>query len=158
MVNLMWKVIDKVEARKFPMNRISLHAINFHMLCFDRSVWRAGKDSVASSIAVSLQIAGGYSKENFKSIKEDLSKLRFNFPESLLIKTKRGSILKSKEDLVQYPVFNFYYGKLQVTRQTLEMHSGSDSRDQETLQNQRSRRQHFSFRSHIPETLKIPSK
>lgn len=112
MFELMWKVLTKVDAARLPLTRLSVHAINFHMLCFDRDVWRAGKDSVASSIAVSLQIAGGYTKENFNTIGNDLDKLRFNLPEKLSVRTKYyGFIVKSKEELIKTPIFNFHYGR-----------------------------------------------
>lgn len=110
MVEYMWKVLAKIEAHKLALTRIQLHAINFHMLCYDRKIWRAGRDSIAASIAVSLQIAGGYSKANFSSIVDDLPKLRFNLPERLKIKTKLGKIVKTKEQLAAEPMFSFFYG------------------------------------------------
>ena len=110
MMDIMWKILAKLDQDKLPMNRVSMHAINFHMLCFDRKVWRSGKLSVASSIEVSLKMAGGYDKHNFTDIMRDLDKLRFNLPESILIKTKFGDIVKTKHDLIKEPVFSFEYG------------------------------------------------
>lgn len=111
MIEFMWKAIAKIEKHQLALTRIQLHAINFHMLCYDRKIWRAGRDSIAASIAVSLQIAGGYSKANFSTILEDLPKLRFNLPEGLKIKTKLGSLKKSKEELAEQPIFSFFYGR-----------------------------------------------
>lgn len=112
LINIMWEVLGLLDKQGHALTRVSMHAINFHFLCFDRSVWRSGKLSVISSIDVSLQIAGGYSPQNFTSILNQLERLRFNFPESLTIKTKQGTVFRSKEDLVKEPVFSFFYGTL----------------------------------------------
>lgn len=110
LIDIMWKILAKIDKNGYAMNRVSMHAINFHFLCFDRSIWRSGKLSVISSIEVSLKIAGGYSNEDFSSIAKDLHRLRFNLPENLAIKTKLGEVVKSREDLVKEPVFSFQYG------------------------------------------------
>lgn len=108
----MWEVLAMIDKRGHALTRVSMHAINFHFLCFHRSVWRSGKLSVISSIEVSLQMAGGYSPQNFSSIVNNLDKIRFNIPEELIIETKYGRMVKSKEDLIKEPVFSFQYGTM----------------------------------------------
>lgn len=112
MIDIMWRILTKIDERGYALTRVSMHAINFHFLCFDRRIWRSGKLSVISSIEVSLKIAGGYSNQNFSSISEDLDRLRFNLPENITIHTKVGNVFKSREDLIKEPVFSFQYGSL----------------------------------------------
>lgn len=109
LINVMWEVLAMIESQGHALTRVSMHAINFHFLCFDRRIWRSGRLSVVSSIDVSLQMAGGYDKTNFTDIMDDLSRLRFNLPESLVIKTKLGELRKTREDLINDPVFSFEY-------------------------------------------------
>ena len=113
MIDIMWKILGRIDERGHAMTRVSMHAINFHLLCFDRSIWRSGKLSVISSIEVSLKIAGGYSSQNFSTIMEKLDTLRFNLPENITINTKLGELVKSREELIKEPVFSFQYGSLQ---------------------------------------------
>ena len=111
MIETMWKVLGKIDQYGFGLNRVSVHAINFHLLCFDSKIWRSGKLSVASSIQVALKMAGGYSDGEFPRILEDLEKLRFTLPNEMTIKTKKGTTFKSQGDLIREPVFSFDYGR-----------------------------------------------
>lgn len=109
----MWSILEKVDGQQLPLSRIHMHAINMHLVCFDLSIWRSGRGSLAASIATSLQMAGGYSKTNFSTIIDHLDSLRFNMPSGLDIKTKYGHVLKTPEELVKVPITNFMYGRLE---------------------------------------------
>lgn len=116
LIETMFSMLEMIDSLGSQMNRISMHAINFHMLCFEREIWKSGSISVAKAIQASLQMAGGYSKNNFTSIKEDLIKLRFNIPKKLSFDTKIGRIEKTKEELIEKPVFSFRYGKFSTKK------------------------------------------
>lgn len=111
MITKMLDLLRMIDEEDIQLNRLSVHAINFHMTCFDRRIWRGGKLSIAKAIIVSLQIAGGYSPENFHKMNEDLDLLQFNFPEKLEIMTTKGRIKISRHQLIQNPIFSFRYGK-----------------------------------------------
>ena len=65
LVKKMFSLLTMIDEDGLRMNRVSVHAINFHMVCFDRSIWRTGKLSIVKAILVSLQTAGGYTEQTF---------------------------------------------------------------------------------------------
>jgi len=112
LIKKLFEVLNMIDDANLPMNRVSVHTINFHMVCFDRSIWRSGKSSVARAIVVSLQTAGGYTEENFERIADDLELLDFSFPDSIEIFTTYGKITRTRNQLINSPVFSFRYGSL----------------------------------------------
>ncbi len=109
LIRKMFHILHLIDEDDFRLNRISVHTINFHMVCFDRKIWRTGKLSIAKAILVSLQVAGNYTEENFHQIAEDLDLLQFSFPEKIHIFTTKGKMTITKEELVKQPVFSFMY-------------------------------------------------
>ena len=109
LVKKMFSLLTMIDEGGLRLSRVSVHAINFHMVCFDRSIWRTGKLSIVKAILVSLQIAGGYTAETFSKIADDLDLLQFSFPNKIDIFTTYGRLTVTKDDLVRQPVFSFKF-------------------------------------------------
>lgn len=112
LIQKMFDILGIIDHFNYPMSRLSIHTINFHMVCFDRTIWRTGKYSIARSILVSLQVAGGYTAANFERIADDISLLDFSFPDAIEIITTFGKITRTKEELIEHPLFSFHYGRM----------------------------------------------